>query len=902
VNSQRSFVLRGVLAAFLSVSLIVLSRPAAADDLADEADLQFSLGADRYRDGDYRGALEHFLASNRLVPNHNVGFNIARSYEQLKQYPEAFRYYTQAMEGENDPQARERVAAAIEKIKPHVAVLRIETDPPGATIYIGRRDLGPRGSSPRLLGLAPGHYKVLADLPNYEPAESPDIEAPLAGETVVKLKLVPKLEGLTGTLVVNADERGAQIDVDGRPRAFTPAILTVPAGPHKVKVSLKGFRTVEQNAQIRPNDETKIELVLTQAEEVSAASRVSESVEDAPSSVSIVRSEELRGMGYPTIAEALRGVRGVYVSDDRSYATLGFRGLGQLGGYGNRVLVLLDGQPTNDNWIGSSYVGFDARTDLEDIERIEVVRGPGSVLYGTNAFSGVINLVPRGVDKTSGEVGVGVSEYGAGSARGRLNLRLGSDAALWMSVAAARGSGRDFYFPEFGDTARNVDGFKSGTYNGRLTWKAFTATWLVQSRNKWVPTAEFQDVLFNDARFQQVDTRGLLEVRFEPVISSSLRLMSRAHLNYYNFRGFYPRSEANGGVEADTFNGSWLGIEQRAELTPASGLRLTVGGEAQVHFLVHQTVDDNSGSVLDDSRPYQVQAGYALADLALSNAVRLSAGARLDHYSTFGSTINPRVALIVRPYEAGNLKIMAGRAFRAPSIYELYYNDGLATQKPSPDLQPETIVSGEVEFSHRFSPTVVGTVTSYGNVVNHLVVGRGEGTPTDLSYYENSTAPVFTLGGELELRREWRQGWMLGASYSAQHSRYLPGSSVADLLGHDSAQGLRRVPNAPEHLASIRGAVPILSHALLASTRISIEGPRFDRNDQASDPPQGTTAPAAIWDFVLSGEEQRWGMRYAFGLYNAFDWRYAVPVSREFTQTSIVQNGRTFLASASVAF
>jgi outer membrane receptor protein involved in Fe transport len=720
---------------------------------------------------------------------------------------------------------------------------------------------------------------------------------------VVKLKLTPKLEGLTGTLVVNADERGAQIDVDGRPRAFTPAILTVPAGPHKVRISLRGFRTIEQDAQVRPNDETKIDLVLTQAEEVSAASRISESVEDAPSSVSIVRSEELRGMGYPTIVEALRGVRGVYVSDDRSYATVGFRGLGRLGDYGNRVLVLLDGQPTNDNWIGSSYVGFDARSDLADIDRIEVVRGPGSVLYGTNAFSGVINLVPRNVEgKSSAEIGMGVSEYGAGSGRGRVNVRLGNDAALWMSVAAARGSGRDFYFPEFGDTARNVDGFKSGTVNGRVTWKSFTATWLAQSRNKWVPTAEFEGVLFNDPRFQQVDTRGLLELRFEPEISSSLKLMSRAHVNYYNFRGFYPRDPADGGVEKDTFNGSWLGIEQRAVYSPVSMLRLTLGGETQVHYRVHQTVDDNTGPILDDDRPYQIQAAYGLADLSFTKDLRLSAGARLDHYSTFGSTINPRVALIVRPYEAGNLKIMAGRAFRAPSIYELYYNDGLATQRPSPDLRPETTISGEVEFSHRFSPTVVGTVATYGNFVNDLVVGRGAGTMADLSYYENSHAPVFTLGAEAEIRREWRQGWMLAASYAFQHSRYLPGGSLSDIFGSQDSPTLRRVPNAPEHLASVRGAVPILSHALLASTRISVEGPRFDRNEQIDDPPQGATDPAVIWDFVLSGEEQRWGLRYAFGLYNAFDWRYAVPVSNEFRQTSIVQNGRTLLASASVSF
>ena len=130
--------------ALIVAASIAGASDARADDLADEADLQFQLGADRYRQADYQGALEHFLASNRLVPNRNVGFNIARCYEQLQQYPAAFRYYTQALEGEQDPQTRGRVEAAIDKIKSHVAVIRILTDPPGATVYIDRRDLGPR--------------------------------------------------------------------------------------------------------------------------------------------------------------------------------------------------------------------------------------------------------------------------------------------------------------------------------------------------------------------------------------------------------------------------------------------------------------------------------------------------------------------------------------------------------------------------------------------------------------------------------------------------------------------------------------------------------------------------------------------------------------------------------------
>src|SRR5439155_23035875 len=102
-------------------------------------------------------------------------------------------------------------------------------------------------------------------------------------------------------------------------------------------------------------------------------------------------------------------------------------------------------------------------------------------------------------------------------------LRLGDDAKIWLSVAAAKGAGRDFYFPEYADdpvlagNARNVDGFKAATLNGRATYKSFTLQWLLHSRNKWVPTGEY-GTIFGYPNFQQVDTRGLLEARFEPPI------------------------------------------------------------------------------------------------------------------------------------------------------------------------------------------------------------------------------------------------------------------------------------------------------------------------------------------------------------------------------------------------
>ena len=140
-------------------------RPARADNLADESELEFELGADCYKAGDFRGALEHFLASNRLVPNPNVVFNIARTYEQLKQSADAYRYFSQALEGETDEPTRARINEALTRTLPQIAVVHIESDPPGATVYVGRRELGPRGNTPLVLGLTPGNYKIMPTCP-----------------------------------------------------------------------------------------------------------------------------------------------------------------------------------------------------------------------------------------------------------------------------------------------------------------------------------------------------------------------------------------------------------------------------------------------------------------------------------------------------------------------------------------------------------------------------------------------------------------------------------------------------------------------------------------------------------------------------------------------------------------
>lgn len=981
--------------AIISV-LLAFGSTALAGDAADEADLEFRIGAEAYQKGEYREALEHFLLSNRFVANRNVIYNIARSYQKLERYPEAFRYYTDALSGETDADAKARILAEIEQIRPHVAVVDVRTEPPGATIYVERKDLGPRGETPRALALAAGSYRVFIELSGYYPEERPvdvavgkttdlrvdlkpilgtlRVEAGTVGARVrmddnagpprcvipcrieaspgrhvlhlaldghrnadVPVDVVaqaesvvrPELEVITGTVLVTTDERGALIEADDQSKGFTPAIVSLPVGEHSLRVSLKGFRPIERRVVVLADRQIRVDEILTQAEEVTAASRVSESVEDAPSSVTIIPREEMIAFGYPTIVEAVRGTRGMYVWNDHSYAAVGVRGLGRPESYTNRELVLLDGHPTNDNWLGSAYVGYDARTDLADIDRIEVVRGPGSVLYGTNAFSGVINLVSRYRDEKPGmEAGISTADYGVGRARFRAQAKLGKDSGIWTSVAGAHSVGREYFFSEFADPtvaesghSRNADGFDAGTVQGRVWWKWLTGQWFFHSHDKAIPSGEFS-TLIGDPRTHQVDTRGFFEARAEPKLSDVVQSFTRAYINLYKFHGDYLHTDPAAGLEVDRFDGQWVGLEQRIVLTPNRDLRFTLGLEGQSHYKVKQTASDVSGSYLDEGgsagNPYKVGAAYAVADATLSPRVRVSAGARIDayfrdasdtHEKASDSSVNPRAAVILRPYDRGNLKILGGKAFRVPSIYELYYNDGGYTQVASPDLKSESIYSLEVEHTHRFSQTVKGVAAVYANYVKGLIVARGEGTGTDPIHYINSGSPVLSVGVEVGVHREWRQGWMLGADYGYQHSRFLASDAVSDLF--TPAPDLRRVPNSPEHLASLKAAVPILGRGLTLANRVTVQGAVYDRNEDASTPCppcQTKLDPSVIWDMVLTGREDRWGLTYSVGAYNVTDWRYSAPVSNEFTQdsgrslTSIVQNGRTFLASANVRF
>ncbi|MEO6603401.1 MAG: TonB-dependent receptor, partial [Polyangiaceae bacterium] len=934
---------------------LTLHSASAASETADEADLLFQLGNERYDAGDVKSAIEHFLASNRLAPNKNVLFNIARCYEQLKLLPDAYRYYSASLDAETSEAGKRRTQDSLDRLRARVALLTIDSNPPGATIYLDRKDLGSRGSTPRTLALPEGTHTVILELANYEIAQSDKLEVNVGEETHARLKLKPilgtlrvtgtkqasirldsqakalcavpcaldvqvgkhtvsisrdgfrtlevpvdviahettpvraTLDPLSGTAVVNADVREALITVDGQPRAFTPAVVPLPVGKHEIVISPAGYRPLRRMVLIETDKSTPVDFEMSGQEEVLGASRTSEAVEDAPASVTIISGQELRAMAYPTIAEAIRGVRGIYLSNDDTYISTGVRGFSRPGDYGNRILVLLDGHPTNDDWVGTSYVGFDARVDLDDVERIEVIRGAGSVTYGNGAFFGVINLITRAKDEpTHGEIAVSTA-LAAGRARATAVWHASKDSGLWLSLSGAKSAGVDRYYPEYVSTpgmggtpsitdyrgnpstgtVRDADGFDAATLGGRAWYKALSAEWFLTSHDKHSPSAQYL-TSFGDPSANNHDTRGFMELQLEPKWEN-VESLTRVHLDYYHYTAHFPYTPntvdpASFGIENDNYTGAWGGLEQRLIIKASTDVKLTVGGDFTRHFKTHQyNVDDrarpgyvgaDTGPILDTDNPYNNIAGYAQLDWIISKAVRLSAGSRVDYFNNLkfqlGDSLSPRLAVIIKPYDRGNLKLTAGKAFRNPSVYERYFVS--TTQVASNNVRPEQVYSAEAEFTHRFSRVVSGLITGYTNYVTDLLeLGTTSYQGADVNQVQNSNAPILVLGAETELRHEWQQGWMVSASASIQKARYQ----------NDSNR--RNVPNSPLLLAAAKAMMPLIGRTLKLASRVSIEGPRYDNQLYNKDvtcdpsaglavacPAQGTTTTGVVWDLVLT--------------------------------------------------
>jgi outer membrane receptor for ferrienterochelin and colicins len=616
---------------------------------------------------------------------------------------------------------------------------------------------------------------------------------------------------------------------------------------------------------------------------VYGASRFEQKVTEAPSTVSIVTSDDIKKYGYRNLADILRSQRGFFITYDRNYAFVGARGVDRSGGYNNRILVLVDGHRTNENMYDTAFVGNEFILDLDLIDRVEIIRGPGSSLYGDNAFFAVINILTRH-ERTLQGLETSVEGGSLDSYKGRLSYgnRFANGLALSLSGTIYDSQGhRALYYHEFDDAshnngiARNLDYEHNYSLFGTAALRDFTLQGAYVSRTKGVPTASF-GAAFNDPRFLTVDNRGYLDLKYEHSFAEVWETAVRGYYDQYYYHENIPvDADAPGGtviLNRDSALNRWWGGELKVSRTLGKN-RLIAGSEYQ----------DNLTQLFDnhDIAPYQRHlevdhptwrwAAYFQDELTISPQLILNAGLRYDHYNTFGGTFNPRVAAIYSPFQGSSLKALYGEAFRAPNSYELYYGVAEFEQKGNPALQPEKIRSYSLVWEQSVGEHVRTTAVGFYNTISKMI--RQQSDPADgMLVFENLNT-VTAKGLELEVEGKWQSGVQGRASYTLQDAR----DDVTRRILVDS----------PRQMAKLNLSVPLYRKSLFSGVELQYLGRRKTLAGNY-------TSGYFLTNLTLFSQNLWPGLELSGTLYNVFDRIYQDPGSGEHRQDAISQDGRSF--------
>lgn len=632
-------------------------------------------------------------------------------------------------------------------------------------------------------------------------------------------------------------------------------------------------------------DLTTLPLEQLLALDVYSASRYSQQTSEAPSNVSVISAGDIRAYGWRTLADVLRSLRGLYVSYDRNYSYLGARGFLRPGDYNTRFLVQIDGNRINDAVYDQPPLGEEFPLDLELVERIEYASGPGSSVYGANAFFGVINVITRRPQELEG-VHATVDGAQAGTRRGlgSYGWRDGHGNELLLAASRYKSDGRDQYYAVY-DTPQQNNGVAQGLdyeTSQRLYAKAIsgpvTLSLLHGDRPKGVPTASFSQA-FNDPRSRTIDTQNYASLDYHDTVAPATELNARLYWGSYDSLGDYATDNADRTPNRDQSNGRWWGAEARVLSTAVAGHKLMVGAEYQHDYRLRLLNFDAAPYrlYLNENHAGQRYGLFVADELRLAAPLLLNAGLRYDHHTSTGGVFNPRVALIDQLTADTTLKAIYGSAYRTPNIYERYYafiGDG--GQLANPGLARERIRSTELVLAHQWQANRRLTVSLFHNEVSGLI-SQVTDAASGLPIFLNTGSPS-AHGLEAEYEHSWSPEARLRASYSWQRVR------------RDGADTV----NSPAQLAKLNLTLP-LRGAWRAGLEAQYMGPR--------DTVRGARAGGfLVANLNLFSVRLSRHTDLAFTVHNLGDRRYADPVADSLAMDTVTQDGRRLGARLTVDY
>lgn len=530
---------------------------------------------------------------------------------------------------------------------------------------------------------------------------------------------------------------------------------------------------------------------------VSIASGARQPIARAPSVATVVTAEDIAAIGAADLDEVLETVPGLHVAR----SGIGYNPVYTIRGistqYNPQVLMLVNGIPITGVFAGDRSIIWGGMP-VENIARIEVIRGPGSALYGADAFSGVINIITKTAADIDGtQLGVRVGSFKSrdawvqhGGAWGGFDvaayLRVGATDGQRQIIAADALSGTPFSLAP-GPVNLGRDAIDARIDLAREKWRLRAG---YQQRDNvgtgaGVASAldprggNFGERVSTDLTWQDTNFAPNLDVTAQ---ASYLRITEQSDLTLYppGFPGFpdglignphkwerhlrFNLSAAYSGMQSHKLrfgagvqeDDLYRTRETKNFSTPAPGVLLSLGSVVDV--------SDSAPFLRPHSR--RVSHAYVQDEWAFSQDWYLTAGVRHDQYSDFGGTTNPRLALVWETAYNLTSKLLYGRAFRPPSFSELYVINnpvGLG----NPNLKPETNESVELAFAWQPAGTLQANLNLFRYRMKDIL--RFVRNP-DNSFTAQNAGRQNGQGLEVELAWEASRSLRLSGNYAQQRS------------------------------------------------------------------------------------------------------------------------------------
>lgn len=476
--------------------------------------------------------------------------------------------------------------------------------------------------------------------------------------------------------------------------------------------------------------------------EITSATYSKEDIYSVPSSITIFTYDQIHKMSVNSLEELMNYVPGFQSARNNVYtnqSTAHTRG--RFSSAFKDVLVVFDGQRLNTDWSGGAMLA-NRLISLDNVEKIEFIKGPGSALYGSNAFMGVISITTK---KDLNNVG---TRFGTGYIDGYLNYSYNEDGLKLSGFAKGLyDSGQEYesQLDRYTNTYRDPKDKNSGSeFYLNAKYNSFT----FQMRHQRRDTEGWYTLGRNSDQSSSEVCQDFIRVGY--IYDELSDFVSEFYLSYIYSEVKPTYAKSLGTISSIIIEDDSTDFQWKNAYTINDENRLNFGAEYRHPTINEASISTNGGARSDiaSSGSRDIYGLYGQYQTSISD-FEVTLGARYDDYSDFGSTFNPRAAVVYQPFDDTSFKLLYGSAYRAPTRNELDLLNNSNTVG-NPNLKPETIETYEAIVIQRFGSSSL-SLSYFDSHIKDAIVDVATGS---LRTRENGGSQEFA-GVEAELISEF---------------------------------------------------------------------------------------------------------------------------------------------------